>query len=141
MYVYTDDDLTRINRDFLGPRGRRLPWVMQYRTYGIIISVYFLGWFVLFQVFRLGFNQWTALLYVFACAMACVSIVQRLKRDVGLFSMFRAAAQEVAVPRAPRPREESHTIHAAIASYDSIDDRPARKRRWPFRTRAERKQL
>lgn len=140
MYVYTDDDLTRINRDFLGPKGRRLPFVLQYRTYGVIIGVFVLGWFLLFTIFGLGISQWTLLLYVFVCGLAATAIVQRLKRDVGLFQMFRAAAQEVAVPRETRPRTHHHTVRAEVTLYRSMDDRPAPKRRWWARSRTERTQ-
>ena len=37
MRVYTDDDLRRIDRTWLGPPNKRLPWVATYRQYVTII--------------------------------------------------------------------------------------------------------
>lgn len=117
MYVYTDDDLTRINRDYLGPKGKRLPWVATYRTYGVSIAV-LVFMFAGFMWIGLPLNQWTVLLYVFACVLTINFVVRRLKRDVSLWSMFKAGYQEVSVPRAAKPKPQEHPIRVEIARFD-----------------------
>lgn len=123
MYVYTDDDLTRINRDFLGPKGKRLPWVATYRTYGVSIGV-FVGVFALFMALGVPVNQWTALLYACTCTLVIAWFVRRMKRDVSIWSMTKAGWQEVTVPRAPRPVSKGHTMRLEIKRWD-YDAEPA----------------
>lgn len=130
MYLYTDDDLTRINRDFLGPAGRRFPFVLQYRTYFIAAGVAFLTLILLFGIFRLPVDEFTVLLFLTIVGFATGGIVARLKRDVGFVGLVQAGWQEVAVPRAPQPsRNDEHLIRASIPMYASVDAQP-RRRRW-----------
>jgi len=123
MYIYTDDDLTRINRDYLGPKGKRLPWVASYRTYGIATAV-LLGMAALYMILGIPLNQWTGLLYFFACALILNYVVQRMNRDVSLLAMAKAGWQEVTVPRAARPNPKDHTLHVAITMH-GYDAQPA----------------
>ncbi|WP_146081228.1 hypothetical protein [Rathayibacter rathayi] len=113
MYIYTDDDLGRIDRAYLGPKGRRLPFIATYRTYGITVAV-LVGVFFLFMMIGLPLNEWTVLLYGLVCTMTVARIIQRMKRDVSIWSMFRAGTQEVTVPRRPRPIPEPHTMTLTI---------------------------
>lgn len=117
MYIYTDDDLTRINRDYLGPKGRRLPWVASYRTYFVALTVLVMlaGVYLLVGI---PLNQWTALLYVFVAALLVNYVVRRLTRDVSLWAMFKAGWQEVNVPRPPSDKATTKLITAKVARFD-----------------------
>lgn len=117
MYVYTDDDLTRINRDYLGPKGKRLPWVATYRAYGVAIGV-LVGMFGLFMVLNVPLSQWTVLLYAFLSVLVITWIVRRIQRDVSIWAMAKAGYQEVTVPRATQPAPKTHTITATVKRWD-----------------------
>ncbi len=121
MYIYTDDDLTRINRDYLGPKGKRLPWVATYRTY-VVVGAVATGIFGLFLFLGVPLNQWTVLLYLFLCALVVTYAIRRLNRDVSLYSMFKAGWQEVNVPRAGDERPKSYQIKANVQrfAYDAM---------------------
>lgn len=125
MYVYTDDDLTRINRDYLGPKGRRLPWVATYRNYGVALGV-LVGMFALFMAVGIPFNQWTLLLYGFSSTLVITWFNRRLNRDVSIWAMAKAGWQEVTVPRAPRPVSKAHTVRLQIKRWDYDAEPPAR---------------
>lgn len=129
MYLYTDDDLTRINRDFLGPKGKRLPFVLQYRTYFIATGVAAFTLILLFGIFRLPVDELTVVIFLTIVGFVTGGIVARLKRDVGFVGLVQAGWQEVAVPRAPQPtRNDEHVIRASIPMYASVDAQP--HRRW-----------
>ena len=136
MYIYTDDDLTTINRDYLGPKGKRLPWVASYRTYGITLVV-IVAWFVVFLLSGLPLNQWVGLLYVIVVFSTVTYVVRRVRRDVSLWAMFRTGWQEVTVPRAVEPRPESHPVVVTVPRYD-YDAKP-KPRWWERGARAARK--
>ncbi|KJL49558.1 hypothetical protein RS84_00032 [Microbacterium hydrocarbonoxydans] len=136
MYVYTDDDLTRINRDYLGPKGKRLPWVATYRAYGVSIAV-LVGMFGLFMALNVPLSQWTALLYAFLSVLVITWIVRRMKRDVSIWAMARAGYQEVTVPRAARPAPKRHTIAASVQRWD-YNAQPA-PRWWERRSHSTKK--
>lgn len=132
MYIHTDDDLTRVNRDFLGPKGKRLPWVAQYRTYGVTIAMFLVMW-GLFVFLGVPVNQWTLLLYVFITALITLRITQQMKRDVSIIDNIRAGWQEVTVPRPEKPAEHEHVVllRIPVRPYDT----PPAPRWWEFRKR------
>lgn len=117
MYVYTDDDLTRINRDYLGPKGRRLPWVATYRSYGVAAAV-LVGMFGLFMMLNVPLSQWTVLLYGFSSTLVIAWIIRRMKRDVSIWAMAKAGYQEVTVPRETAPARKPHTMSLGIKRWD-----------------------
>ncbi|MGO2933147.1 hypothetical protein [Microbacterium sp.] len=130
MYVYTDDDLSRVNRDYLGPKGKRLPFVLKYRTYGISFAILAAMW-GLFVFVGLPVNQWTLLLFFFASALVIIGVVKRLQREVSVLESAIAGWQEVTVPRAEKPNPHAHVVQASVRMrpYD-IEPEP---RWWEFR--------
>lgn len=117
MYIYTDDDLTRINRDYLGPKGKRLPWVASYRTYlvALCVVVAVAGVYLLVGI---PLNKWTGLFFVLLCALLINYVVRRLTRDVSLWAMFKAGWQEVNVPRPPADTPKTMLIQANVKKFD-----------------------
>lgn len=134
MRVVTDDELKRINRDFLGAKGKRLPFIATYRTYVVVFSIAF-ATFVAFWVLRVPFSEWTALLYCVVVAYASLLVVRRLQGDVGIVAMFKAAGQEVVVPRSSSPHPRTYRVAAKVPHY-SLDAEP-RRRWWQRRSRKE----
>lgn len=116
MYIYTDDDLTRINRDYLGPKGRRIPWVASYRTY-VVVGAIALFEFFAFMMLDIPFNKWTALLYFVCVTLTVPAVLRRMNGDVSLVAMFRQGWQEVAVPRADT-RVEARTVQLKVQRFD-----------------------
>lgn len=117
MYIYTDDDLTRINRDYLGPKGKRLPWVATYRTY-VVVGAVVTGIFAVFMFVGMPLNQWTVLLFLVLCFLASSYAIRRMNRDVSLLAMFQAGWQEVNVPRANNDGPKSHQVKASVQRFD-----------------------
>lgn len=134
MYIYTDDDLTKINRDYLGPKGKRVPWVWTYRTYGVVLAVV-VGLFALFVFVGVPLNQWTGLAFFFVAFLLSTYVVRRLNGDVGIVAMFQAGWQEVRVPRSPRPNVQEHQIQITVRQFD-YDAVPA-PRWWEFKARQD----
>lgn len=103
MRVYTDDDLRRVDRTWLGPPNKRLPWVATYRQYvTIIIVVLSLFGFMLY----LGLPM-TELGWLFVCGASSYFIVRGINEhyrdDVGIIVNFITAYQELSVPRDDDP--------------------------------------
>lgn len=131
MYIYTDDDLTRINRDYLGPKGRRIPWIASYRTYGVAMAIAVIEFFA-FMVLDIPFSKWTVLLYFVCVALTIPYVLRRLNRDVSLLSMFRQGWQEMSVPRAD-PKPKTNRIELKVERFDyNAEPRP---RWWQLRAR------
>lgn len=134
MYIYTDDDLTRINRDYLGPKGKRLPWVLPYRVYAVIFLSAFI-WFGIGWILQIPINQWTGLLFVFVVAMTVIYVTRRLRRDVSLWAMFKGGWQEVIAPRHPGEKTTPHQVVAHRIQMFPIGAAPT-PRWWQFTARA-----
>jgi len=132
MYVYTDDDLTRINRDYLGPKGRQLPWVATYRTYGVLLGTV-IGVYLLFLFLGVPFNKWTVLLYLIVTAFSAIGFTRRLRPDQSLWQMVAMGWQEVVVPRDHRPAPTTHHMAVSVARFDY--NATPRPRWWQFRQR------
>lgn len=99
MKIYTDDDLRRIDRTWLGPPNRRLPWVASYRQYVTILLV---GMIVFSSMLWLGLPmaQLEWLLVWGVVTYLTVRFVEgNYRDDVGIVSNFVSAFQEVTTPR------------------------------------------
>ena len=100
MRIYTDDDIRRVDRTWLGPPGKRLPWVASYREY-VTILVVAVGVFSL--MVYLGFAM-SELLWLGVCGFTTAFIVKAINNhyrdDVGILNNFITAYQEISVPRA-----------------------------------------
>jgi hypothetical protein len=132
VYIYTDDDLNRVNRDYLGPKGRRLPFVATYRTYGVTIAVVVVE-IAVFMFVGVPLNQWTGLFFCFFAFLSVTYVIRRLNGDVSIVSMFKAGWQEVTVPRPPTQRAKEHVIHAQVQKFDY--DAIAPPRWWELKKR------
>lgn len=131
MYIYTDDDLTRINRDYLGPKGRRIPWVASYRTYGVAMTIAVIEFFA-FMALDIPFSKWTVLLYFVCVALTIPFVLRRLNGDVSLLAMFRQGWQEVSVPRSD-PKPKTLRVELKVGRFDyNAEPRP---RWWQLRAR------
>lgn len=99
MRVYTDDDLRRIDRTWLGPPNKRLPWVATYRQYVTIIIV---SLTMFAAMLFLGFNM-TELGWQFVCFCLIYFTVKFInanyRDDVGILINGLTAYQELTVPR------------------------------------------
>jgi len=119
MYLYTDDDLTRVNRDYLGPKGKRLPWTAQYRTYGVFIVVAFLLFFG-FLMLGIPANKYSIVSYGFILYLSMKAIVRKMDGQVSLWASFKTGWQEMDVPR--QPRETTQTVGATIKRYGKDEE-------------------
>lgn len=126
MYVYTDDDLTRINRDYLGPKGKRLPWVATYRTY-VVSTVIIFAMFGAFLYLRIPANKWTILLWCFLTALIIARYVRQMNRDLSIYAALKGGWQEVTVPRNHPKPPEPLAVGASISRW-SYDAQPEPKR-------------
>lgn len=99
MRVYTDDDLRRIDRTWLGPPNKRLPWVATYRQYVTIIVV---GLTLFAVMLYLGFPM-TELAFQFVWFLLTYFSVKAFdayyRDDVGILVNGITAYQELSVPR------------------------------------------
>lgn len=119
MYLYTDDDLTRVNRDYLGPKGKRLPWTAQYRTYGVFIVVAFLVFFG-FLMLGIPASKWSFAAYGFILYFSMKAIVRKMDGQVSLWASFKTGWQEMDVPR--KPRATTQTVGAVIKRYKKDEE-------------------
>jgi hypothetical protein len=132
VYIYTDDDLNRVNRDYLGPKGRRLPWVATYRTYGVTLAV-LVAEFAAFMFIGVPLNQWTGLLFCCVAFLSVTYVIRRLNGDVSIVAMFKSGWQEVTVPRPPAARAKARSLRVIVQRFD-YDAVPA-PRWWQWKAR------
>lgn len=118
MKIYTDDDIRRIDRTWLGPPNRRLPWVATYRQYVTILAV---GMSVFGFMLWLGLPM-TELLWLLVAGMVTYLTVKFIENhyrdDVGILTNFISAFQEVSTPREDSGRafDQHWTLQAEVFS-------------------------
>ena len=99
MRIYTDDDLRRIDRTWLGPPNRRLPWVASYRQY---VTILLTGMIVFASMLWLGLPM-AQLEWLLVCGLVTYFTVRFIegnyRDDVGITINFISAYQEVTTPR------------------------------------------
>lgn len=135
MYVHTDDDLARIDRTYLGPKGRRLPWTATYRTYGIFFVVGLVMFALLYQAGVNMLNLWGWYWWGLITFLVVRFLNRRLRSDVGLIANARSVAQEVSVPRDdPRPAKQSD-MSLSIPFHADRDAAPQLTRRGKYAAR------
>lgn len=132
MRIITDDDLTRIDRTYLGPKGKRIPFVATYRQYLIGLAVAALSFGALVLIGVPMWNKYVLVIWGFGAIFLTMFVNRRMRADVTLRDTFRMAWQEVLVPR-PQTTVEHHPIHLEIPVYPLetpyISRRERRKRR------------
>lgn len=121
MRIYTDDDIRRVDRTWLGPPGRRLPWVATYREY-VTILVVAVGVFSL--MVYLGFPM-SELLWLgvwgFSTAFIVKAINNHYRDDVGILNNFITAYQEISVPRADGGKDFDKNLILNAHTYSAKD--------------------
>lgn len=117
MRVYTDDDLRRIDRTWLGPPNKRLPWVATYRQYVTIIVV---GLTLFAVMLFLGFPM-TELAFQFVWFLLTYFSVKAFnayyRDDVGILVNGITAYQELSVPREDADAGYSHVLSLHTTRY------------------------
>ncbi|WP_460461648.1 hypothetical protein [Arthrobacter pigmenti] len=127
MRVFTDDDLTRIDRTYLGPKGRKIPWTATYRQYGIGFATLALA-FGAMVLFGVPINPYTLWAWFFGSIGLSLYIVRRLRADVSLWATFKAAWQEVAVPRDDPAKPTHYDMKICVPIYAAGTPPPETRR-------------
>lgn len=117
MHITTDDDLTRIDRTYLGPKGKRIPFVATYRQYAIGLAVAALSFGTLLLIGFPMWNKYLLVLWGFGSIFVTMFVNNRMRADLTLRDTARMAWQEVLVPREPSTIEH-HPIRLDIPVYD-----------------------
>ncbi|MDR2256194.1 MAG: hypothetical protein LBE25_09375 [Arthrobacter sp.] len=122
MYFYTDDDLRRVDRKYLGPKKRTFPFRVTYSQIGVIVA-YAMG--TLFVANMLGLD-----LTVFPVLAAVVTVNALLIRknfelmqgSQGLLPTLSSWISDVSTPR-----KNTATVHyemkLKVSRYSSDDSR------------------
>lgn len=119
MRIYTDDDLRRIDRTWLGPPNKRLPWVATYRQYVTIIIVALTTFsLMLFLGFAMTELAW---LFIWGCLtyFTVKAVNDRYRDDVGILVNFITAYQEMSVPREDAGAGFSKNLRLSTTRYSS----------------------
>lgn len=120
MRIYTDDDLRRVDRTWLGPPNKRLPWVATYRQYVTIIIValttFSLMLFLGADMTELGW------IFVWGCLtyFTVKAVDEHYRDDVGILVNGITAYQEMSVPREDAGQGFSKNLRLS-ATRHSID--------------------
>ena len=104
MRVRTDDELYRVDRTYLGPKGRRLPWRATYRAYGVwLMAVLAFG----AATFKLGapISLLSVIAVLYVSALVTIWIMKRLDQDRPLVTLPVIMWHELTAPRPPLSRQ------------------------------------
>lgn len=121
MYFFTDDDLRRVDRTFLGPKNKRLPLVLTYRQWGVAFTYIGLVW-IAFMWLGIPFGKYQLIVAGFAIVFLCVYTFRRMDGSVSLWAAFKTGWQEVSVPR-KKTGAKQYEVKAHILRYSSSDRR------------------
>lgn len=128
MKIYTDDDLRRIDRTWLGPPNRRLPWIATYRQYVTILLV---GMSVFAAMLWLGLPM-AQLEWLFVCALVSYLTVRFIegnyRDDVGITNNFISAYQEVTTPRDDSAAAYNRQLVLKASRFDPVQYRTLDKK-------------
>lgn len=114
MDVRTDDDLYRVDRTYLGPKGRSLLIHATYRQWGLffVVAVILL---VCARALDLPVNPMTLLCGVTAAWFIALGISKRLTYDRPLFAEMVRLGQELIAPRPNlNPQPETHKVVVSV---------------------------
>lgn len=113
MLIRTDDEMYRVDRTYLGPKGRRFPFRATYRAYGIWLVIVVV---MAFGSLRLGIpvSLASVLLILTAAVWITIKVGVHLDYDRPLRAMVWVVWHEVTAPREPRaePREQVVAVRA-----------------------------
>lgn len=117
MRVYTDDELFRVDRTYLGPKGKRVPWRASYRAYGVWAAVTLAYGVVALSIFPI--TVLTVGLVLFASLYTTIKVMERLDADRPLATVPVVGWHELS---APRPTSAAQRRQVAVE---------VRAPRWP----------
>lgn len=128
MRIYTDDDIRRVDRTWLGPPGKRLPWVASYREY-VTILVVAVGVFSLMVYLGFAMSEllWLSV-WGFATAFIVKAINNHYRDDVGILNNFITAYQEISVPRADSGEDFNKNLILHAERHAATDPLPLTKK-------------
>lgn len=133
MQIRTDDEMYRVDRTFLGPKGRRFPWRATYRAYGL--------WFVLVvllggAMLKLGvdINLTSVVLLLAASVLGTQRLMKGINHDRPFLAVAAMCAHEVAAPRplTRRDRPEEYLVTTRASRWRAGAE-PKRRLRDRFR--------
>jgi hypothetical protein len=115
VLVRTDDEMHRVDRTYLGPKGRRFPWRATYRAYAvwIVVTVLLAG-----LMFKMGVDvsAATVLLMLTTSILVTIRVMKAIDHDRPLCAMGVMCVHEVIAPRplTPRDRAKTYEVEAGV---------------------------
>ena len=119
MRLVSDDDIKRIDRRYLGPKGKLLPIRTTYRNWGIMITAVVM---VLFVWLYLGLpvNQWSITIGAFLTVWVTIIVQRYLVDEVTIFSSIKMLANEARSPHEEHLGKPEHIFLAmSIPTFSS----------------------
>lgn len=133
MLIRTDDEMYRVDRTYLGPKGRRFFFRATYRAYGIwLVTAVMLSLLLL----RLGVpvNAVSVLLAFSASVYVTIRIGRHLDHDRPLRAMVSQVWHEVNAPREPR-LGTARSVVVGVAARRWSPASPVPRRWWDIKRR------
>lgn len=112
MKFTSDDDIKRIDRRYLGPKGKLLPVRTSYRNWGISIAV-IVCIVVLWSFLGLPVNKWTVAGACFGGLFLIIGIQSYLTDEVTVLSTLRMFYNEAQAPSQEHV-EKSESVFLAL---------------------------
>lgn len=97
MKFVSDDDIKRVDRRWLGPKGKLLIVRTSYRNWGISVGV-IVGMVLLWTFLGLPVNKWLVAFAAFGTIFLIVAIQRYLVDEVTLFSTAKMFYNEARAP-------------------------------------------
>lgn len=113
MRVETDDELGRVDRRWLGPPGRELPFAARYVAWGLGLAFFALGQTLMSAAGAVSIIN-TAIV-IMGSAIATTLVLRTVNPDKPVRVLARAAWSEISSPRPDTtPAQRSVPGHASI---------------------------
>lgn len=126
MLIRTDDEMYRVDRTYLGPKGKRFPFRATYRAYGIWLASTVALSGVLLQL-GVPPSLGAALIVPAVAAYLTIRIGRLLDHDRPLRVVAAQMWHEVSAPRQPRPLARTYAVDVRAARWRAGARAP---RRW-----------
>lgn len=97
MRFVSDDDIKRVDRRYLGPKGKLLIVRTSYRNWGIAVAV-IVGVVIMWTFLGLPVNKWLVALAGFGVIFLIVAIQRYLVDEVTIFSTAKMFYNEARAP-------------------------------------------
>lgn len=97
MKFVSDDDIKRVDRRYLGPKGKLLVVRTSYRNWGIAVTV-IVGIALVWTFLGLPINKWLVAIVAFGAIFLIVGIQRYLVDEVTVFSTAKTFYNEARAP-------------------------------------------